>query len=306
MTKRFAVLLMVFAGLAGAGTAIAQTKAAPAQKEGDKIVAVINGETLTHAEFEHMWNELTPEMQANYEQHGGKLQFLGNYIRKELVVQQAITDGYDKRPEVKMDLAEARNDAIFDHYIRDELSKEVLSDKDVKAYYDARPEEFTEPAMIEARHIIVTPSADPVTNSTGDNATTDAEAKAKIEKLERELKGHPDLFASYAKKYSEDGTAATGGDLGWFGRGRMDSDFEKAAFALQPGQMSGIVKTKYGYHLILVEKRRPKRVKPFSEVQVQLRRRLVKDKFQDLLAVVQKLSQQLTAKSHISVNQDNM
>ncbi|MFO0862915.1 MAG: peptidylprolyl isomerase [Candidatus Saccharibacteria bacterium] len=89
----------------------------------------------------------------------------------------------------------------------------------------------------------------------GNKITTDeslnAPAKAQAEDILKQIQGGAD-FATLAKQYSQDGSAANGGDLGLFSKGQLDPDFEAAAFALQPGQTSGIVKTQYGYHIIKV------------------------------------------------------
>lgn len=82
----------------------------------------------------------------------------------------------------------------------------------------------------------------------------DAEARKKAESILAKVKKEPEKFAEFAKKYSEDQqTAANGGDLGKFGKGKMSPEFEKAAFALKGGEISNLVKTEYGYHIIKVE-----------------------------------------------------
>lgn len=96
-----------------------------------------------------------------------------------------------------------------------------------------------------------------------------AEARARIEEIKRQLDAGGD-FAELAKQYSEDqGTAPRGGDLGWFQRGQMVKEFEEAAFALQPGQVSEIVRTQYGFHIIKLEDRRS--ASTFEEVKDQVR-----------------------------------
>lgn len=102
-----------------------------------------------------------------------------------------------------------------------------------------------------------------------------AEARARIEEIKRQLAAGAD-FAELAKQYSEDeGTASKGGDLGWFQRGQMVKEFEEAAFALQPGQMSEIVRTQYGFHIIKVEGRRE--ASTFEEVKDQVRSAYLKE-----------------------------
>lgn len=101
---------------------------------------------------------------------------------------------------------------------------------------------------VRARHILlkVMPDATPAQRDS---------VKALAEKIQKEAAGGAD-FAALARQYSQDGSAQQGGDLGYFGRGRMVAPFEEAAFKLQPGQVSPVVETPFGYHIIKVEDRR--------------------------------------------------
>jgi peptidyl-prolyl cis-trans isomerase C len=136
----------------------------------------------------------------------------------------------------------------------------AATSEDASKYYRENPEQFESPEEVRASHILIrSPEADA--------AETRAAARAKAEALLAELRGGRD-FADAAKTESGDtGSAVGGGDLGFFQRGRMVPPFEQAAFALKVGELSGIVETPYGYHIIRVTDRREARTLPLEEVQ---------------------------------------
>jgi len=102
----------------------------------------------------------------------------------------------------------------------------------------------------------------------------------KIKKIQKELKGGQD-FAVLAKKYSEDkGSSANGGDLGYFSRGQMVKPFEDAAFGLKPNEVSDIVETRFGYHLIKVYDKKPGKIMAYDEIKNLLTERLQQEKTQ--------------------------
>ncbi len=153
-----------------------------------------------------------------------------------------------------------------------------VSDAQLRAAYSANMDNFRTPERVHARHILV---------KTVDKS--DAEKKqllAKAQDLLKQVKNGGN-FEELAKKNSEDpGSAEKGGDLGWVVRGQMVPEFEKAVFSLKPKEISDIVTTTYGYHIIQVLEREPARVKPFDEVKAQLaddlRKQGVTDKMQSM------------------------
>jgi len=136
----------------------------------------------------------------------------------------------------------------------------TLADSDVSDYYELHKEDrFTQPREVHARHILIKVPQDA-------DAATKAAARKKIDDVAAKLKAGGD-FAELATKYSEDeGSAKKGGDLGFFGEGRMVKPFEEAAFALAPGKVSDVVETPFGLHLIKVEEVHEERTKPLEEV----------------------------------------
>ncbi|HVN75246.1 MAG TPA: peptidyl-prolyl cis-trans isomerase [Thermoanaerobaculaceae bacterium] len=139
-----------------------------------------------------------------------------------------------------------------------------VPDAQITSYYASHQQEFAAPEQVRARHILVRPK----TEDQAGWATALAKAR---EVRDKAVKGD---FAALAKQYSEDpGSKDTGGELGWFPRGRMDKDFENAAFGLKPGEVSDPVKSRYGYHIIQLEERRAASVRPLAEV-----REIIKEK----------------------------
>jgi peptidyl-prolyl cis-trans isomerase D len=146
-----------------------------------------------------------------------------------------------------------------------------LPEEELRAFYEERREEYAEPEQVRARHVLV---------STAER--DDAEARRLVEVARQRIAaGEP--FAEVAREVSEDpGTAPQGGDLGFFGRGRMVPEFEQAAFGAAVGELAGPVQTAFGYHLVEVVERREARQRPFEEVREQIRSRLAGDQASEL------------------------
>jgi peptidyl-prolyl cis-trans isomerase D len=133
------------------------------------------------------------------------------------------------------------------------------TEREVQRSYNDNLELYSTPEQVRASHILF--------KTAGKN---DAEVKAKAEQVLKEVKAGGD-FAALAKKYSEDeATAKQGGDLDFFARGRMVPEFDEVAFKLQPGEVSDLVKTQYGYHIIKVTDKKPAAVRTLDEVRPQI------------------------------------
>jgi peptidyl-prolyl cis-trans isomerase C len=123
-----------------------------------------------------------------------------------------------------------------------------VTESDANNYYSENPKEFETPEQVRASHILMAPDT---ADTSVDPNDAKAKALAKAEQLLAQLKEGAD-FAELAKANSTCPSAAKGGDLGFFSKGDMVAPFEKTAFALEPGQLSDIVETKFGYHIIKV------------------------------------------------------
>lgn len=135
---------------------------------------------------------------------------------------------------------------------------EPVTDEDVADYYEEHKEEFVEPEKASARHILLKLSPD-------SSDEEKAAAKEKLQGVLKEARGGAD-FAELAKQHSEGPSAPQGGDLGYFGRGQMVKPFEDVVFSSEPNQISDIVETQFGYHIILVEDRKPEKTLALESV----------------------------------------
>ena len=142
-----------------------------------------------------------------------------------------------------------RRDLIISYFVEKTiLPKVAVTEDDAKKFYDQNPDKFTRPETIKASHILLGVDQ----KATADEKKT---AREKAEKLRKELAAGAD-FATLAKGNSTCPSSQQGGDLGYFGKGQMVPAFETAAYALKPGEISDVVETQFGYHIIkLTEKK---------------------------------------------------
>jgi len=296
----------------------AAQSAAVAVPDSKKPVAVINGETVTAEKLDRMYSNLNTQMRQNYDANGGKGALLENYIRKRLLIQEAIKSGYNKRPDVVEAIDAAREAALFDRYVRDVVAAQIVTDNDVKTYYTEHPDDFATPEKVHVRHIVIG------VTEVGPARKTKEEALDRIKKIAVDLRSedvasaqstsNPEVlarlrlahFADAAKKYSEDASGESGGDLGWITKGQTDPDFETAAWSMKPGTVSGIIQTKFGFHLIFVEGRQAPGTEPFESVKSSIREFLITQKASDVVTTVTKLTNELRGNSRISVFPENI
>jgi peptidyl-prolyl cis-trans isomerase C len=158
---------------------------------------------------------------------------------------------------------------LIDREIADKI---VVTEEETKAYYTDNPRFFKQPEQVKASHILI--KVEP----TADDAAK-AAARKKIEDVRKKLADGGD-FAELAKEYSEGPSGPRGGDLGYFGRGQMVKPFENAAFAMQVNQVSEVVETRFGYHLIKVYDKKPEETLAYAEVKDRISERLKREKIQ--------------------------
>ena len=189
------------------------------------------------------------------------------------VDEEAVGDYFDKHRE-NYRLADKRNILYVRFVPRDYLAEVEVTDQEIEEFYQLHQDNYREPKKVHARHILFRIS---------EKAKT-AEIQEILDRAKKVLnlarKG--DNFAELARKYSEDSTAAKGGDLGYFKSGDMVKPFADSAFSLKKGELSDLVRTRFGIHIIKVEDITEESVQPLAQVKETVRQSLKEERGREI------------------------
>jgi peptidyl-prolyl cis-trans isomerase C len=262
------VLHLILASLVAANLAACQNNGSNSNSgstpsKDAKVIATVNGSKITSDDFDREVKALPEYIRAMANTPQGKKEMVDTLVMRELILQQAAKDGVDKSKEVEEKLAELKKRIIVDTYLKKKVETESkISDEELKKFYDQNLDKFKSGEQIRASHILV---------------KTEQEAQAILDQLKKGAN-----FEELAKAKSADTSAAKGGDLGWFGKGNMVPAFEKAAFGLKEGQISGIVKSDFGYHIIKLTGKRAAGTRSLDEVKEQIKAAIMPQKQQQI------------------------
>ncbi|MDP3290572.1 MAG: peptidylprolyl isomerase [Sulfuricurvum sp.] len=237
------------------------------------VLATVNGDEITSEEVNKVLMEGT---QGRFDslpadkQNELRQRIIEGMIAQELVYDDAKRTGVLESKEYKQELealvSRLKIQLAAKVWEQEQFEAIKVDSKEVKAYFDANPDEFVDKEKIRARHILV---------------KTAAEAQAVIKSM-KALSGEKlkNEFIAQAKSKSTGPSAAKGGDLGYFPRGQMVPSFNDAVFAMKEGTMSSApVQSQFGYHVIYVEDKKAAKKLGFDEVKNFIEQRLKMDKF---------------------------
>jgi peptidyl-prolyl cis-trans isomerase C len=229
-----------------------------AQPAEQTIAAISGGASLSAEEFADELARLPPQARAQVlARSASAAQFARGLLLRRELARRAESEGLQNDPKVAAALREARERVLAEAaLVRAEgpAPDPAVLERMARNEYDAAPEKFSTPEQIRVSHILISARA------------CEAESRAREVLSKARLPGAD--FAALAREYSDDrGSAARGGDLGLLSKAKMAPAFEKAAFALkQPGDLSDVVKTELGYHVIRLDQRTPAKRQPFDAV----------------------------------------
>jgi len=292
MTKQLRVVVLALVlVLVGVAAAVALTRG---MQHGTSVVATINGEVVYAGELNREITAIARQYGIDLNSAEGRKQqaeisriVLDQIIEQRLILQEArrrnalateeqvdaaLADikknfpsdaefqfALDQRGLTLTDLRNRLRTNLTVQNLQALVSQATVGAAEIQKYYDQNRREFDRPEQVRVRHILV---------------ETEAEARFVLARLARGEK-----FEELARQLSKDpGSKDQSGDLGFVARGQLVPEFEEAAFGLQPGQTSGVVKTQYGYHVIRGIARQPGKPSTLDEVRDQIRRQLLAKK----------------------------
>ncbi len=231
------------------------------QAQDQEVVAKIGNKKITMSDLNRIIGYYDQEQRkviANNPQL--KETILWQVIQGSVISKIARDKGFDKKPNIRSQQELMINNFLATQYLQKEIiDKIILTEDKAKAYYKAHPDTFKSPEMVRARHILI--KAEP-----GASDEEKKKSKARAEEVLQRLKKGED-FAKLAAEVSDDtGTKAKGGDLDFFPKGTMIPAFDEAAFSLKPGELSKVVETEYGYHIIKVEEKKAALLEPYEKI----------------------------------------
>jgi len=263
MLQNKVIMGLVFI-LLGGNLAWSQTKT-PASSN---TLATVNGEKITTADLQNKIKELRLEKTVGQPDAEIENKILQDLINAKLVEQKARKMNLKTDKQFQNQLKEHINSFALTKMYQDLVPSQVtVSELDIRVYYEENKEKmFKQPEEIKASHILISVEEDTTIRDAKKRAKkADKEAQKRVKELQKRIKKGDD-FAELAKKFSKDtATREKGGDLGYFPRGKMVTEFDQVAWDMEVGKISEPVKTKFGYHIILVVDKRAEGYQPLDE-----------------------------------------
>ncbi len=223
-----------------------------------KILAKVNGIAITDADINAELMAMGPQGQQ-YNTPEGKSALLEQLINKKLFLADAQKNMYEYDPVFKAELQKIKEDLLANFAITKAVESVKVTDEDAKKFYDENKDTLLSGETVTASHILV-----------------DSEDKAK--EILADIKEGKISFADAAKEYSSCPSSQNGGSLGEFGRGQMVPEFDTAVFSMEVGEITGPVKTQFGYHLIELNSKNASKEIAFEEIAEQIKSKLLNDK----------------------------
>lgn len=245
------------------------------------VVAMVGDEKIMDADIDAFLTQMPDQARARYASPEGKREFVSSLAEIKLMAQEAKKRGMDKTPDMKRKLDFIDSQILARGLAEAEVEKITINEADVTKFYNDNKDKFAMGPKVKVRHILV--GAEP-------------EAKAILAQLKKGAD-----FSTLAKEKSKCPSSQKGGDLGWATKGMMVPEFENAAFSLKKGEMSGVVKTSFGYHIIMCDDVQAGKQMELSEAKPAIERQMKGEKSE---ATIKTLIEEAKKNYPITINEE--
>ncbi len=244
----------------------------------ETILATFSGQTITLGEFNQLWEEV-PE---DYKLQLDKSMVLDQMISEKLLIQEAKNMGLEEDNDVLEQIKKMTEQILVQVLMeREILDKVEVKDEEISEYYEQNKDSFTEKEQVHLYNILL---------------ETEEEAQDVLE----QLKAGKD-FSEIAKEKSTGPSAAQGGDLGYLSKGTIILEIEEVVFALVLEELSEVIKTDFGFHILKITEKKTETIKVLEEVKEDIIQTLLPDKQKDAF---ENLLEELKSKSEIEINEE--
>ena len=224
-----------------------------------KILAKVGDKEISNIDIDNAIQGLDPYQAQQFQTEEGRKYVLEDLVNQELLYMYAKDNKIDEDEAFKKEMAEIEKNVLKQYVINQILTSVKLTDEEKQAFYEANKTNFSNPETANAKHILV-----------------DSEEKAN--EILAQIKAGDVTFEDAARANSTCPSKDAGGDLGTFTRGQMVPEFEEAVFNMKNGEVSGPVKTQFGYHLIKLENLQAGGESEYEEVRNEIERSLMYQK----------------------------
>ena len=246
----------------------------------DKVIAKVSNSSITLGDFKARIAKLPSYYREIVEKN--KKRYLEEMIAEKLFYEEALRRGLNNDKEVAEVINEAKKKIVIAKLIKNDVEDKVkVSEDEIAAFYEANKDKLRTPEMWRASQILV---------------PTEQEAVDVLQKLNSGAN-----FEDIARANSKDATASRGGDIGYFRAGQLVPEFEKAAIGLNVGQLSGVVRTKFGYHIIKLTDKKASGMQSYENAKPMIENELKKKKKVDIFY---ELVMSLKKKYDVNINEE--
>ena len=228
----------------------------------NEIVAVIDGEEITSAQFEQFLHTVPRDRQQYLSNPQFREHCKNQFLELLLFAKDGEVEKLEETEAYQALIANARRDILAQLTVENLMRDIAVTEEEMKEHYEANKEQYKRGESVHAKHILV-----------------DEEEKCK--EILSQIESGAVTFEAAAAEHSNCPSGSKGGDLGSFGRGQMVKEFEDAAFAAEIGKIVGPVKSQFGYHLIKVEEKADETITPYEEAQSMIYGMLLQKKQND-------------------------